>query len=256
MREDPSVVARPTPVPRSLVPLAAAAGALAVAAVTRSTHRERPPRPVDPGPAQAVDDLLRGERRRQEALAARLHDGPLQGVISARQDLQEHLAGEDVDLRETLEALGEAVTALRDLNTDLYDAVLRDSGLEAALRRAADTTERRGGPPISVAVGPGASGPHDALVVRVANELLTNVRKHAGAQAARVRLVRGVDGEVHLSVTDDGVGMDPDVLAAAARDGHLGLRSITRRVTDAGGTVRVRPVGPGSEVEVRLPGGV
>ncbi|MDO9407901.1 sensor histidine kinase [Patulibacter sp.] len=241
--------------PRYSVPRSALAGALLTAALLAARRRPRPP--ADRAVAgQAVEDLLRGERRRQEDLAARLHDGPLQGVIAARQDLQEHLAGEDVDLRETIEALDEAVAALRDLNTDLYDAVLRDSGLEAALRQAADATERRGGPPIAVSVGPGASGPHDALLVRVANELLTNVRKHAGAQRARVLLVRGEHGRVHLSVTDDGVGMDPEVLSDAALEGHLGLRSITRRIADAGGTVRVRPLAPGAEVEVRLPGAV
>lgn len=243
--------------PRYLAPTSALAGAL-VAAALAAVGRRRRRRALDAAEDRAglFDELVRHERRQQEELAARLHDGPLQTVISARQDLQEHLAGDDVDLAQTAEDLGEAVTGLRDLTTDLYDAVLRDAGLEAALNRAAAVTTQRGGPPVVVTVGPNASGSHDALVVRVANELLTNVRKHAAASRCWVRVVRSDEQDVRLTVGDDGVGMDADVLAAAARDGHLGLRSITRRVSEAGGAVRTRALTPGSEVEIRLPGPV
>lgn len=248
------------PSPRAAVPRltsfsSAVAGALAASLLTGvGRRRRRLALGAALDRAGLFDELVRHERRQQEAVAARLHDGPLQTLIAARQDLLEHLSGEDVDLEETADALGEAVTGLRDLTTDLYDAVLRDEGLEAALSRSARDTEQRGGPPVTVTVGPNASGEHDALVVRVANELLTNVRKHAEADRAWVRVVRTDDRDVRLTVGDDGVGMDPEVLAAAARDGHVGLRSITRRVSEAGGAVRTRALSPGSEVEVRLPG--
>lgn len=237
---------------RSPVLTSAAGVALAAAAAllrSRSSGALRAARTR----AELFDEIVRLERLQQEEMAIRLHDGPLQTVIAARQDLQEHLAGEDVDLEQTVAALGEAVTGLRDLNTDLYDAVLRDAGLEAALTRAGAVTEQNGGPPIEIVVGPHTSGAHDTLVVKIVNELLTNVRKHAAASRAWVTVARTADLGLRVVVGDDGVGMTPDVMRDAARDGHLGLRSITRRVAEADGALRVRALEPGTEVEVQLP---
>jgi two-component system NarL family sensor kinase len=234
-------------VSKLLFPLTAMALAVVAGRRTlrvRSTARAR---------AERFDDLVRQERLQQEDIAVRLHDGPLQMVIAARQDLQEHLAGEDVDLEVTIETLAEAVTGLRDLNTDLYDGVLRDSGLEAALQRAAEVTERNGGPPIEVTVGHNAGGLHDNLIVSVTNELLTNIRKHAAASRAWVLVVRGAEDALSITVGDNGVGMTPDVMRDAARAGHIGLRSIERRVVEAGGSLQVRGLGPGTEVELRMP---
>jgi two-component system NarL family sensor kinase len=181
------------------------------------------------------------------------HGGPLQMVIAAHQDLEEHLEGEDLDLRETRSTLRLAVTALRDLNTDLYDAVLRDAGLAAALGQAAEATQRNGGPPIEVTVGAHTSSAHDPFVVSVVNELLTNVRKHADASAAAVLVARSETGWLRVSVTDDGVGMTSAAADRAADAGHIGLRSIQRRVEAAGGTFALRFLSPGTAVDLQLP---
>lgn len=203
--------------------------------------------------AEMFDELVRRERRQQEDVAVRLHDGPLQMVIAAHQDLEEHLEGEDLDLRETLSTLRLAVTALRDLNTDLYDAVLRDAGLAAALGQAAEATQRNGGPPIEVTVGAHTSSAHDPFVVSVVNELLTNVRKHADASSAAVLVARSETGWLRVSVTDDGVGMTSAAADRAADAGHIGLRSIQRRVEAAGGTFALRILSPGTAVDLQLP---
>jgi two-component system NarL family sensor kinase len=203
--------------------------------------------------AEMFDELVRRERRQQEDVAVRLHDGPLQMVIAAQQDLEEHLDGEDLELRDTLSTLRLAVAALRDLNTDLYDAVLRDAGLAAALGQAAEATKRNGGPAIDVTVGAHTSSAHDPFVVSVVNELLTNVRKHADASTAAVLVARAETGWLRVSVTDDGVGLSPADAARAADAGHIGLRSIQRRVEDAGGTFAVRTLSPGTAVDLQLP---
>lgn len=203
--------------------------------------------------AEMSDELVRRERRQQEDVAVRLHDGPLQMVIAAHQDLEEHLEGDPTDLADTLATLRLAVRGLRDLNTDLYDAVLRDAGLAAALGQSAEATRRNGGPPVDVTVGAHTAGPHDAFVVSVVNELLTNVRKHAQATQAAVLVVREESGWLRVSVTDDGVGLTADDADRAADDGHIGLRSIRRRIEAAGGGFDVRTVGPGTAVDVTLP---
>lgn len=90
-------------------------------------------------------------------------------------------------------------------------------------------------------------------MVKLVNELLTNVRKHASASQAWVTVGRSADHGLRVVVGDDGIGMTTDVALEAARDGHLGLRSISRRVREAGGVVRIRALEPGTEIEVRIP---
>jgi two-component system nitrate/nitrite sensor histidine kinase NarX len=87
-------------------------------------------------------------------------------------------------------------------------------------------------------------------VLRVVQEALANVRKHALASRVWVRLARE-DGEVTVRVADDGRGFDP---AQAQRPGHFGLHILRERAAAVGGTVTVRSrPGAGCEVVLRLP---
>jgi len=81
---------------------------------------------------------------------------------------------------------------------------------------------------------------------RVAQEALTNVKRHACAEQARCTL-RYDDGEVRLRIEDDGVG------AAEVSDG-FGLIGLRERIHALGGSVDVRTAaGQGFAVEVRVP---
>jgi signal transduction histidine kinase len=85
------------------------------------------------------------------------------------------------------------------------------------------------------------------MLLRVGQEALANVRKHAGATCARVRLDYA-DEEVELQITDDGCGFDPGAAAAG-----YGLRGMRTRVTEAGGALEVRSApGAGTAVIVRV----
>jgi signal transduction histidine kinase len=83
------------------------------------------------------------------------------------------------------------------------------------------------------------SGVDDAVtdhLLAVLREALANVARHASASAAEVH-VSLRDGELHLEVADDGVGIPPDLPAGG---GH-GLRSMRERATRLGGHVDVEP---------------
>jgi signal transduction histidine kinase len=93
---------------------------------------------------------------------------------------------------------------------------------------------------------PGGAG---LAAYRVIQESLTNVRKHAGPEAAATVLLRFCEDGVLVRVTDDGHG------SAAASDGEgHGLTGMRERVGLYGGTVQAgpRPAG-GYQVTVRLP---
>jgi signal transduction histidine kinase len=86
------------------------------------------------------------------------------------------------------------------------------------------------------------------VLLRVCQEALTNVRKHAGASRAQITLSYGKD-LVRLAVCDDGAGFDP-----ARAVGGFGLRGMRGRVTEAGGRLQVRSEpGAGTTVSVEVP---
>ena len=72
--------------------------------------------------------------------------------------------------------------------------------------------------------------------LRIAQEALNNVARHALATSATVRL-RPMDGGLLLSVSDDGVGFDPDAVRGSP---HLGFMSMTERAQLVGGYPRPR----------------
>ena len=91
-------------------------------------------------------------------------------------------------------------------------------------------------------------------LTRVAQECLTNVRKHARATQVAVVLATDTAGGTRLSIRDDGDGFDPDAVPRAGRQ-HFGLLIMRERVESLGGTFAVRSSPErGTTVEVTLPG--
>jgi signal transduction histidine kinase len=91
-------------------------------------------------------------------------------------------------------------------------------------------------------------------LLRIAQEALTNVRKHANAARATVRFWCEPDGW-HVSVRDDGIGFDPTAVAADAGGRHVGITIMRERAESVGGHLEVdsRP-GEGAEVQAWVPG--
>jgi signal transduction histidine kinase len=88
---------------------------------------------------------------------------------------------------------------------------------------------------------------------RVAQEGLTNVRKHAGAGSARVLLDYGDADSVRLEVRDDGRGSAAG--NGASSSAGFGLIGLRERVSSLGGTLNVESVaGSGLTLSVELPG--
>jgi signal transduction histidine kinase len=92
----------------------------------------------------------------------------------------------------------------------------------------------------------------EVQLLRIIQEALSNVRKHAGATRARVLLtVR--DGILEASVEDDGAGFEPDALGRTALP-RFGLTTMRERAEAVGGTLTVAATpGSGTRVAVRMP---
>jgi PAS domain S-box-containing protein len=206
-----------------------------------------------------VAENLEAEERVRQRISEALHDGALQDLLAARQDLVEAAeTGEAIPREEMLayarQGVERAVALLREAVHALHPVVLQHGGLEAAMQAAADQAARQGSFRAEVAVDPAAIGLRDELVMSLARELLTNCAKHAQADTVRVTVGRE-NGDVLLRVADDGGGIDAADVAAAPLQGHIGLASLTQRVEAVGGSLDLSgaPDGRGTTVVARLP---
>jgi signal transduction histidine kinase len=185
-------------------------------------------------------------------LARELHDALTQRLFSLNLTLEAAATtAADPDPAPTVEAIRQAralvdsaLAELRTLIFELRPPALEADGLVGALRKHADLLSRAHTVPVSVtdARPPGAPGPGgdgERVLWRVAEEALSNALRHAGASAVSVSVE--ADGEpgglTVLSVSDDGVGFDPDARSIASR--RLGLVSMRERVEAAGGTFEI-----------------
>lgn len=204
--------------------------------------------------AMLLNDVMTAEERERRRVAEALHDGPLQTLLAARQDLRDAIRpNPDLSgVARASELLTDVARELRQTTRELHPSVLEEGGLEHAVRGLLDALAERTGVVVDCSIDYPHPHDEDAMVYGVSRELLTNVARHANAD--RVWLTLRDDGDtVTLEVRDDGVGIDPSVLSRRVAEGHIGLASQRSRVESLRGTWEFRPVERGTWVRVRLP---
>lgn len=194
-------------------------------------------------------------------LAREIHDGLAQtlGALGWQMDYLQSLvkSGDTATAADLLaaarQAVREAYLDVREAIDGLRLAVDHPGGLASALADYVEEFRQRTGlavelttPDRDVPLTPEAS----LQLLRIAQECLTNVRKHAAASRVWVEL-RSLPGRVELTVADDGRGFDPE--APRGRQ-HVGLVGMRERAHSLGGslTVATRP-GHGTRVTVQVP---
>jgi hypothetical protein len=180
-------------------------------------------------------------------LARELHDALTQSLFGLRLRLE---AGDVTGAGGILE---EVFAELRSLILQLRPPALEVDGLVPTLAKHLDVVGRTHGLAIrldATTTGDLASDVAHALF-RIAQEAVTNVVRHADATDVTVSV--GRDGDrVVLSVTDDGVGFDPEGRAISAR--RLGLVSMRERAAEQGGTLAIESSpGAGTTVRAEVP---
>jgi signal transduction histidine kinase len=177
-----------------------------------------------------------GTLAERQRLAGEIHDTLAQGFSSIIVLLQAAETGlgpaapgparQQIAL--AAETARENLSEARGLVAALAPAGLAKGNLPGALRRITERAQAETG--IDAAfTEEGEARPLPAalevVLLRVAQEALANVRKHAAARTVRVGL-RYTDGMVSLQVSDDGQGFSPDDPASG-----YGLRGMRERVT-------------------------
>jgi len=146
------------------------------------------------------------------------------------------------------------LTEVRRLVWDLRPESLRAASLGEALGRLTDRLAEETGVAVTAAVTgtPRPLSPDaEVTLLRVTQEALANVRKHA--HAGRVALTLSyMDGEAALDVRDDGVGFGG--VDGSGPNGGLGLHGMRERVEALGGRLAVESApGAGTTVAVTVP---
>jgi signal transduction histidine kinase len=191
-------------------------------------------------------------------LAGEIHDTLAQGfasIVTLLQAAESSVGAETPEARRHLNlalvTARENLAEARTLVTALSPAELESGTLGDAVRRVTDTTAAQAAIRSSSHItGTARRLPTSTEVVllRVCQEALANVRKHAAARHVSVRLCYA-DGSVRLTVADDGNGFDP----GTARG--YGLKGMRERVRQVGGTVEITSApGVGTEVSAEVPG--
>ena len=176
------------------------------------------------------------ERRRLER---DLHDGAQQHLVALAvnlrlvQTLTQHAPERATDL---LARQGDAATVaietLSSLSRGIYPRLLSDKGLVPALLSGVTASAI----PVTVTADGTRRLPAavEAALYFCCMEAVQNAAKHSGAAAVAVRLSDDRD-MIHLAVTDDGTGFDPDSVHGAG----AGLSNMRDRLDAVGGTVTV-----------------
>jgi signal transduction histidine kinase len=213
------------------------------------------------GPPRLASMLVAAQEAERRRISEDIHDDTLQVMVAVQLRLEMLLAEVDEPgLRDEVGQLAQIVAAatsrLRKLTFDLRPPMLNEHGLAETLRSSLrELEDERGG--VWELEDRLTAEPGDeprAILFRIAQEALANVRKHADATRVRVAL-HEVDGGILLVIHDDGRGM-PGAAGAAADPipGHLGLQTMRERAELAGGSFSVSSrEGSGTWVEAWIP---
>jgi signal transduction histidine kinase len=202
-----------------------------------------------------------GERVERQRLAHEIHDTLIQGFASIVMNLEaaERLPGNSSARRHLDEArhtARESLAEARRIVWALRPEALEDASLPEALSRLAERWAEGSSVATDVTVTgrPRPLAPEaEVTLLRAAQEALTNVRKHAGANRVMLTLSY-MEDRVTLDVKDDGAGFEPGRSGSTMSNGGFGLRAMRERVERSGGSLLVESEpGKGTVLAVELP---
>jgi signal transduction histidine kinase len=198
--------------------------------------------------------LVNAQEEERKHLSRELHDHVAQVLTGLRMELgrlDRMNAGVGSGVAECKKLVDDMFRTVRNLALGLRPSMLDDFGLQAALEwHARDFMAR-----YAIDVDLKMSGDletlpekHRTCVYRVVQEAMTNCVRHADARHIKISVMAD-RGQLWVSVSDDGVGLD-----SAQRHHGLGLRGIEERAKELRGTMTIsREPRQGTTLAVRLP---
>jgi signal transduction histidine kinase len=212
-----------------------------------------------------VQLITQAEEEERKRLARDLHDDISSSLLLLIRRLDSAIpvgkARRTPSYKATLEDLHrqavEALEHVRRYVQDLRPRILDDLGLIASLEWMADDIQKHYPIRTSVSVT-GRERPLPAevqlLLFRIAQEAISNVRRHAEATAVEISLDIGADA-ITMTVRDNGRGFEvPSRIEELASAGHLGIMGMAERAKLLNGSLEVRSSpGKGTEIVTGVP---
>jgi len=199
--------------------------------------------------------MLQSQEQAARRFSHELHDELGQSLAVLRSNLTKESVLDPESLRaDCLHLVDDSIANVRELSQLLRPVILDDFGLDAGLRWLAERFAQR--TRIRVDVETECRGRFadetETHLYRIAQEALTNVARHSKAGNVRIRLVEA-EGNIRLSIVDDGVGLGPDAGTVPGRP-SLGMVGMRARARQCGGELTVEPAeSTGLRVEAVVP---
>jgi len=199
----------------------------------------------------------------QQAVAERLHDGPLQELVAlqlAAANLARLDLARDDDRHRRVTELGNlaqtAIDQLQQIIRDLAGDASRPLPLLTRLTDLCDQFRAGSGIECRLLVAPGHlrfEPTAGEIIFRTVRELLTNVRKHSQATAVKITSRYRQQDAVAITVTDNGIGLKSVTRRKhPCAGGGFGLWSIEHRLGELGGVLEIES-DPGLRATVVVP---
>ena len=207
----------------------------------------------------------------REQLAIELHDGLSQSLAFLNVQAQAAQLYLQTDQEEAARAsMARLAEVSREMQGDVRELIgsmltvsLPIDGFCVALRQVVTQFEQRNGMAVALVIDDPAAmlsdpgllpAPSGVQLIRIVQEALANVRKHAGAPDQIGVRLRVDAGQLQLAITDNGVGFDQALPGIG--DKHFGLEVMRQRAARIGGQLAVHSApGEGTRVEVSVPVG-
>jgi PAS domain S-box-containing protein len=203
--------------------------------------------------------LLDLQERERQIVAYEIHDGLVQYLTAGLMHLEsfaalsQREAGASNHEYETgTSLLRRSLTEARRLISGLRPPILDEQGVEAAIEYLINEA-RHDVPDLKFVnrakLGKRLAAPLEVALFRIAQEGLSNIRRHSGAKRAEVQLQR-IGDHVRLSVRDWGCGFDPKKV----QEERFGLQGIRQRARLLGTTATISSApGEGTMIVVDFP---
>jgi two-component system, NarL family, sensor kinase len=208
--------------------------------------------------------VVRSQEDERARLSRDLHDGISQWLVSIKLQVESGIAkllmhaGQPELARMSFDRatvqLNDVLGEVRRISHDLRPALLDDLGLAPALDHLTREFAEHSGVATkfeSTGIVDGLSDVANTVLFRIAQEALTNIKRHANASSVTVRLA-GDKTNVRLIVSDNGVGFDIVRIAGHPKRG-IGLRNMHERAEAAGGILKLGSSPEGTQVIATLP---
>ena len=210
-----------------------------------------------------IREITMAQEQERKRLSRELHDETVQSLADLYTDIDEIMMKERLseNVIQRLQQLRYKVDNMLDevhrFSYELQPGLLDEFGLIPSLELL--TEEMNTGKKFSCRINTMGSERRlsfeaETILFRITQEALRNIKKHSGATEGVIN-VEFCDGQVRISITDNGMGFEiPDDLSSFARRGKLGMMGMQERARLVNGSLSIKSkAGKGTTITVEMP---